>query len=256
MTDTELTLETAAQMVRQAEDIAQQIAHQEVQTAACSVQEVSHRRFDWRRSTRTARERNDRVKERNTRWDNTQDSNRCGKCGKAQHRESARCPAEDSKCRKCRKRGHWEIMCHSRKAELQRMEEHGVIERVMLPTDWCAPMVPVMKATGKVRICVGLNKLNDNIKRERYMLPTTEEILAKFTGATVFTSLDAESGFWQIPLHEESSLLTTFMTPFRRFCFKRLPFGISIIPEIFQHKMNELLDGLEQRFPTWGPRPP
>lgn len=63
--------------------------------------------------------------------------------------------------------------------------------------------------------------------------------------APVFSFLDAESGFRQIPLHKENSLLTTFMTPFGRNCFKRLPFGISITPEIFQRKMNKLLEGLE-----------
>ena len=81
------------------------------------------------------------------------------------------------------------------KIELQRMEEQGVIEKVTQPTDWCAPMVPVMKPTGAVRICVALQKLNNNLKRERYQLPTTEETLAKLSGSTVFTSLDAASGF-------------------------------------------------------------
>lgn len=76
------------------------------------------------------------------------------------------------------------------------------------------------------------------------MLPTTDEILAKLAGSNVFLSLDAASGFWQIPLHSESSLLTTFITPFARYCFKRLPFGISIAPEIFQRKMNKLLGDL------------
>ena len=104
-------------------------------------------------------------------------------------------------------------------AELQRMEEQGVIVKVTQPTDWCAPMVPVMKPSGAIRICVGLQKLNENIKRERYQLPTTEETLAKLAGSTVFTSLDAASGFWQIPLHEASRSLTTFITPFGRYCF-------------------------------------
>ena len=45
----------------------------------------------------------------------------------------------------------------------------------------------------------------------------------------------------QIPLDEESRLLTTFVTPFGRFCFKRLLFGISSAPEIFQRRMTELL---------------
>lgn len=125
------------------------------------------------------------------------------------------------------------------------MEEHGVIEKVTQPTDWCSPMVPVMKPNSSVRICVGLNKLNDNIRRERYMLPAIDESLAnKITGATVFTSLDAASGFWQIPLCQESCLLT-FITPVGRYCFRRLPLGISIAPEIFQRKMNKLLANLE-----------
>lgn len=52
------------------------------------------------------------------------------------------------------------------KAELQRMEENGVIEKITQPMDWCAPMVPVMKPNGKVRISVDLKKLNENVKRE------------------------------------------------------------------------------------------
>ena len=51
-------------------------------------------------------------------------------------------------------------------------------------------------------------------------------------------------GFWQIPLDEDSQLLTTFITPFGRYAFPRLPFGISSAPEIFQKKMSALLDGL------------
>uniref|UniRef100_A0A3Q1EIG7 Gypsy retrotransposon integrase-like protein 1 n=1 Tax=Acanthochromis polyacanthus TaxID=80966 RepID=A0A3Q1EIG7_9TELE len=61
----------------------------------------------------------------------------------------------------------------------------------------------------------------------------------------MFTSLDAASGFWQIPLHPESSKLTTFITPFGRYAFKRLPFGITSAPEIFQRKMAETLSDLD-----------
>ncbi|XP_033991872.1 uncharacterized protein K02A2.6-like [Trematomus bernacchii] len=132
------------------------------------------------------------------------------------------------------------------KEELQRMEKNGVIEKVTQPTEWCAPMVPVLKkTTGKARICVDLKRLNESVKRERYILPTSDEITAKLSGATVFSSLDTASGFWQIPLHPASCKLTTFITPFGRYCFKRLPFGISSAPEIFQRKMLETLQGLE-----------
>ena len=64
------------------------------------------------------------------------------------------------------------------------------------------------------------------------------------TGASIFSKLDANSGFWQIPLTEESRLLTTFITPYGRFCFNKLPFGISSAPELFQKRMTKILDGL------------
>ena len=68
--------------------------------------------------------------------------------------------------------------------------------------------------------------------------------LAQLSGSTVFRKLDVNSGFWQIPLAAEPKLLTTFITPFGRFCFSKLPFGISSAPEIFQYRMNEVLLGL------------
>lgn len=129
--------------------------------------------------------------------------------------------------------------------ELERMETEGIIEKVTEATDWCAPMVPVVKKNGNVRICVDLKKLNEGVKREIFMLPTLDDISPKLVGAKVFSKLDASSGFYQIPLHLDSSKLTTFITPLGRFCFRRVPFGITSAPEIFQRKMLELLAGLE-----------
>lgn len=65
------------------------------------------------------------------------------------------------------------------------------------------------------------------------------------TGAKVFTKLDTTSSFWQIPLSEESSLLTTFITPFGQYAFNRLPFRISSVPEHFQRRMSQMLEGCE-----------
>ncbi|KAK7929206.1 hypothetical protein WMY93_005601 [Mugilogobius chulae] len=127
-------------------------------------------------------------------------------------------------------------------AELKRMLEMGIIEEVTEPTDWCAPMVPVERRNReRLRICVDLKRLNNAVKRERYMLPTLEDIAPKLSGAKVFSTLDASCGFWQIPLEESSRKLTTFITPMGRFCFKRLPFGITSAPEIFQRQMSALL---------------
>ena len=76
-------------------------------------------------------------------------------------------------------------------------------------------------------------------------LPKVDETLAQLAGATVFSNFDANSGFWQIPLAAESRLLTTFITPFGRFCFNKLPFGISSAPELFQKWISGILLGLD-----------
>ena len=131
------------------------------------------------------------------------------------------------------------------KEELERMQELGVIEKVTDPTDWCAGMVVVPKKNKKVRICVDLTKLNKSVKRERHPLPAVEQTFARLAGAKVFSKLDANSEFWQVSLSPESALLTTFITPFGRFCFNRLPFGITSAPEHFQRRIAEIIEGLD-----------
>ena len=131
------------------------------------------------------------------------------------------------------------------KQALDEMEANGVIEKVTHPTEWTSPMIPIQKPSGKVRICVDLRKLNLCLKRETYPLPTFKEISAKFYGAKWFSKLDAASGFYQIPIEQNSSDLTAFITPYGRYKFLRLPMGINIAPEIYQRKMDELLAGMK-----------
>jgi len=129
-------------------------------------------------------------------------------------------------------------------AELQEMQRLGVISKVDQPTPWCAGMVVVPKKSGEVCICVDLKPLNSNVLREVYPLPAVDETLAQLAGAAVFSKLDANSGFWQIPLAATSRHLTTFITPFGSYCFNKLPFGITSAPEYFQKSMSAVLDGL------------
>lgn len=125
------------------------------------------------------------------------------------------------------------------------MVNMGVIAKVEEPTDWVAPIVPVIKPSGAVRICVDLTELNKNIRRPKIMLPDVEETLGSIGRSVIFSKLDAQSGFWQVKLDPSTAHLTTFITPFGRYYFKRLPFGISSAPEYFQNVMNKLLEGLE-----------
>lgn len=132
------------------------------------------------------------------------------------------------------------------KEELQRMEEMGVIRRVEEPTEWCAGMVVVPKKNSqRLRVCVDFTGLNQYVCREKYVLPSVDQSLGMLAGARVFSKLDANMGFWQIPLAEGSAKYTTFITPFGRYQFQRLPFGINSAPEHFQRVMADVIDGLD-----------
>jgi len=74
---------------------------------------------------------------------------------------------------------------------------------------------------------------------------TVEEIAAQLSGSTVFSTLDASSGFWHVQLDEPSSKLTTFNTPYGRYRFLRLPFGINSAPEVFQRRMTQAFEDID-----------
>ena len=130
------------------------------------------------------------------------------------------------------------------KTEIDRMLAEGVISPVDGPTDWCSGIVVVPKPHDTVRICVDLTALNKAVLREVHPLRSVDD-LARLSGSTVFTKLDAKSGFWQMPLEPESRLLTAFLTPFGRFCMNRLPLRISSAPEIFQRRMTDILKDID-----------
>ncbi|XP_048239746.1 uncharacterized protein K02A2.6-like [Haliotis rufescens] len=131
------------------------------------------------------------------------------------------------------------------KEELDRMISLGVITVVTEPTEWVSSMVIVHKKHGKLRICLDPRNLNRAIQREHYKLPTREEVLSQFSGAQVFSKLDASSVFWQMKLDHKSSLLTTFNTPFGRYRYLRLPFGISSAPEVCHHTIHQLFEHIQ-----------
>lgn len=121
------------------------------------------------------------------------------------------------------------------KSTLNQMEKQKIIKKLNEPTDWVNSFVIVRKKNGTLRICLDPSDLNNAIKREYFQLPTLDQIISNLSGACVFSTLDANSGFWQIALDKESTKLCTFATPFGRYCFLRLPYGIKSAPEVF-HK--------------------
>ena len=104
-------------------------------------------------------------------------------------------------------------------------------------------MVVVSKSDRRLHICIDLTRLTQSVQRECHPIPSVDHTLAQLGGAKIFSKLDTNSGFWEVHLQEDSALLTTFITPFGRFCFNQLPFGITSAPEYFQKRMN--LDWME-----------
>ena len=129
------------------------------------------------------------------------------------------------------------------KKELNRMEGLGVIEKVEEATEWVSAMVAAKKKNGEVRICIDPRDLNKALMRPHHPMTTIEEVIHDISGATIFSTLDAKSGFWQIPLAKESKKYTTFNTPFGRYQFSRLPFGLNSSSEVFQRTMEQLFSG-------------
>lgn len=130
------------------------------------------------------------------------------------------------------------------KKELIDLQRRGIIAPVEQSTDWISSMVVVQKPSGKLRVCIDPKPLNKALKRHHYPLPTIEDVLPDLNGARVFSVCDVKNGFWHIQLEEKSSLLTTFATPMGRYRWLRLPMGISPAPEIFQRKLNQVMEGI------------
>ena len=130
------------------------------------------------------------------------------------------------------------------KEELQRLERLKVITPVDEPTDWVSQIVVAVKKSGELRICIDPRPLNTVLKRERYQIPVIDDLLPDLTDARVFTKVDLASAFWHLELDRESSMLTTFATPYGRYRWLRLPFGLSVSSEIFLKHFHQELQGL------------
>ncbi|PFX14203.1 Uncharacterized protein K02A2.6 [Stylophora pistillata] len=110
--------------------------------------------------------------------------------------------------------------------------------------DWVNSLVCVDKLERSIRVCLDPEDLNVAIKREHYPLPVVDDITTSCSGATLFSTLDAEKALYQIQLDEESSKLLTFNTPFGRYTYLRMPMGIKSAPEVYQQRMEQVFEGL------------
>ena len=123
----------------------------------------------------------------------------------------------------------------------EKMEALGVTTHIDQPTDWISLITYVQKANGQLCLCLDPCDLNRAICHDHHKMPTVGEVAHKFANSCYFTKLNTHHGYWSIVLDEESSLLTTFNSPFGRYHILHLPFGLVCSQDIFQKKMDHFL---------------
>ena len=134
--------------------------------------------------------------------------------------------------------------CQDVERQIQTLLKDGIIEESSSP--WLAPAVFVCKKTGDIRICVDYQELKKRTVKDAYPLPLPDEVQDKLAGSVIFSTLDLQSGYWQLPAHVNDRAKTAFFPGpglgLYQFC--KMPFGLSGAPASFQHLMDTILRDL------------
>ena len=127
-------------------------------------------------------------------------------------------------------------------SQLKTLQEQGVIRPSRSPFN--APLIPVPKKDGGIRLCLDFRALNKTLRDDRYPLPNIQNILHQLGNSKLFSCLDLRQGYLQVPLDEGSKELTAFSSPSGHWEFNSLPFGLKTAPSCFQSIINTVLTGL------------
>lgn len=128
--------------------------------------------------------------------------------------------------------------------ELERLEKENIISPVK-HSEWAAPVVPVVKRDGTIRLCGDYKvTVNQATNTDIYPLPRIEEVLATLSGGKLFSKIDLASAYQQVLLDEDSKKYTTINTHKGLFVYNRLCFGINSAVSIFQRIMENLMKEL------------
>ncbi len=125
------------------------------------------------------------------------------------------------------------------KKEINILQEMGII--VSSTSPWSFPIVPIVKPDGSIRVCVDYRKLNSVTVPDPYFMPKIEDLICQVGDSVFLSKMDLSKGFYQVPLTLSAREKTAFITPFGKFHFTRMPFGLRNAPTTFQRLMEVVL---------------
>lgn len=96
--------------------------------------------------------------------------------------------------------------------KLKYLLDQDIIERVQEPSAWVSPIVPVLKDSGEIRLCVDMRRANQAVLRETHPLPIVEEMFGSINGAVRFSKVDIKDAYHQVEISKRSREITTFIT--------------------------------------------
>ena len=124
-------------------------------------------------------------------------------------------------------------------AEVDRQLRDGVIEPAQ--SEWASPVVFAPKADGTLRFCVDYRRLNLATMKDSYPIPRMDECIDSLGDAEIFSTLDCNAGYWQIPIRVSDRDKTTFICHAGTYRYTRMSFGLTNAPATFQRALDILL---------------
>lgn len=119
-------------------------------------------------------------------------------------------------------------------AKLNELLNLGILVKVNEPVRWLNDVVVVQKPDGNLRVCLSPIELNKHLINDKFPIPTLTEIAPKLRSKNFYSLIDIKDAFYHVELDPDSSKLCAFASPLGTLCYQRLPFGLSVAPEMFQ----------------------
>ncbi|GKE13001.1 putative reverse transcriptase domain-containing protein [Tanacetum coccineum] len=130
--------------------------------------------------------------------------------------------------------------------KLKELQDKGFIRPSLTP--WGAPVLFVKKKDGSFRMCIDYRELNKLTVKNRYPLPSIDDLFDQLQRSQFFSKIDLRSGYHQLRVHEDEIPKTAFRTRYGHFELTVMPFGLTNVPAVFMDFMNSVCSPYLDKF--------